>query len=241
MIHTTSISEADALSADLSALKAGDRLRLLHERYGSRLVATTSFGIQAAVMLHLIHEHAPEIPVVFIDTGYLFPETYRYADELERQLNLDLRVYQPALTAARLEALRGKLWEQGKAGADQYGLLTKVEPMDRALKDLGADVWISGVRRSQSKTRAERAFAEQQKKTLKVYPILDWADAQVSVYMSQHGLPPHPLADQGYVTMGDWHSTLPVSDDGDAESTRFNGQKYECGLHLDSGVSDFQI
>jgi phosphoadenosine phosphosulfate reductase len=113
--------------------------------------------------------------------------------------------------------------------------------MDRALKELGADVWISGVRRSQSKSRAERSFAEQQKKTLKVYPILDWADAQVNVYMHQQDLPPHPLAEQGYVTMGDWHSTVPVSETGDAESTRFNGEKYECGLHLDSGVSDFQI
>ena len=65
------------LSAEVAPLRAGDRIRLLHERLGDRLVATTSFGIQAAVMLHLIHEHAPKIPIVFIDTGYLFPETYR--------------------------------------------------------------------------------------------------------------------------------------------------------------------
>ncbi|MGC4016996.1 MAG: phosphoadenylyl-sulfate reductase [Luteolibacter sp.] len=239
---STSISEADALSAELAALKAGDRLKLLHERYGSRLVATTSFGIQAVVMLHLIHENAPEIPVVFIDTGYLFPETYQYIDEVTKRFpKLDLRVYQPALTAARMEALYGKLWEQGKEGNDRYGIITKVEPMDRALKEIGGDVWLSGVRRSQSSTRANRSFAEQQKKTLKVYPILDWADAQVNIYMNQHALPPHPLAEQGYATMGDWHSTSPVVEGQDAESTRFNGEKYECGLHLDSGVSDFQI
>jgi phosphoadenosine phosphosulfate reductase len=113
--------------------------------------------------------------------------------------------------------------------------------MDRALKELGADVWISGVRRSHSSSRAERAFAEQQKKTLKVYPILDWADAQVSVFMHEHGLSRHPLEAEGYVTMGDWHSTRPAVDGLDAEATRFNGEKYECGLHLDSGNSDFQI
>jgi len=239
---STSLSEADALSAELASLKAGDRLRVLHERYGSRLVATTSFGIQAVVMLHLIHEHAPEIPVVFIDTGYLFDETYRYIDEVTKRFpKLDLRVYQPALTAARMEALYGKLWEQGKEGNERYGLITKVEPMDRALKEIGGDVWLSGVRRSHSRSRADRSFAEQQKKTLKVYPILDWADAQVNIYMNQHALPPHPLAAQGYVTMGDWHSTAPAEEGQDAESTRFNGEKYECGLHLDSGVSDFQI
>lgn len=241
MIETTSITEAEALSNELAALKAGERLRLLHQRYGSRLVATTSFGIQAAVMLHLIHEHAPKIPVVFIDTGFLFPETYQYADDLGKRLNLDLRVYLPTVSAARMQALWGNLWEQGKEGADKYGVLTKIEPLDRALKELGADVWISGVRRSQSKTRADRAYAEQQKKTLKVYPILDWADAQVSVYMNQHNLPPHPLAEKGYVTMGDWHSTAPAADGINAEATRFNGEKYECGLHLDSGVPDFQI
>lgn len=241
MIQTNSISEADTLSAELAALKAGERLKLLHQKYGDRLVASTSFGLQAAVMLQLIAENAPEIPVVFIDTGYHFPETYRYADELAKKLSLDLRVYQPSISSARMEALYGKLWEQGKEGAERYAVFTKIEPMNRALKEIGGDVWLSGVRRSQSKTRADRAFAEQQKKTLKVYPILDWADAQVNLYMNQKGLPPHPLAEKGYVTMGDWHSTVPAVDGLDAEATRFNGQKYECGLHLESTSSDFQI
>lgn len=241
MTDTLPITGAEQLSADLARLKAGERLELLHDRYGSRLVASTSFGLQAAVMLKLIADHAPGIPVVFIDTGYHFPETYRYADELAKRFGTDLRIYQPTHSAARMEALYGKLWEQGREAMDQYGLFTKIEPMNRALSELGADVWISGVRRSHSNSRAERAFAEQQKKTLKVYPILDWADAQVSVYMHDHGLPPHPLAEQGYVTMGDWHSTRPAVDGLDAEATRFNGEKYECGLHLDSGNSDFQI
>ena len=238
---TPTATEAEALSAELAGLKAGDRLRLLHERYGKRLVASTSFGLQAAVMLDLIARNAPEIPVVFIDTGYHFPETYRYAEELTERLGTDLRVYHPTHSAARIEALWGKLWEQGKEGMDRYGVLTKIEPMDRALRETGADVWISGLRRSQSSTRVERPFAEQQKKTLKVYPILDWADAQISVYMHDRSLPRHPLEAEGYVTMGDWHSTRPAVDGLSAEDTRFNGEKYECGLHLDSGNTDFQI
>jgi phosphoadenosine phosphosulfate reductase len=240
-IATPGTTEAEALSAELARLKAGDRLKLLHERYGKRLVASTSFGLQSAVMLDLIARHAPEIPVVFIDTGYHFPETYRYWDELVTRFGTDLRVYQPTHTAARMEALWGKLWEQGLEGLSKYAVLTKIEPMDRALRELGADVWISGLRRSQSATRVERPFAEQQKKTLKVYPILDWADAQVAFYMNERNLPNHPLAEHGYVTMGDWHSTQPATDGLDAEATRFNGEKYECGLHLDSGNTDFQI
>ncbi len=159
---------------------------MLYARLGDRLVASTSFGLQAAVMLHLIHEHAPRIPVVFIDTGFLFPETYRYGEELCKRLNIDLRVYQPAVSAARLQALWGNLWEDGQQGADRYGMITKIEPMNRALRETGADVWLSGLRRSQSKTRVDRPLVERQKKTVKAYPILDWADAQVEFYFQQN-------------------------------------------------------
>lgn len=232
--------DPEGLSAVLSPLRAGERIRLLYEQLGDRLVATTSFGLQAGVMLHLIHEFAPKVPVVFIDTGFLFPETYQYAEELAARFDLDLRIYQPTMSAARMQALYGDLWAQGKEGADRYGLITKVEPMNRALRETGADVWLSGLRRSQSKTRQDRPFVEQQKKTVKAYPILDWADAQVDLYFHQNQIPRHPLAAKGYLTMGDWHSTRP-SEDGTAEGTRFNGEKYECGLHLDSGTPDFQI
>ena len=230
----------EELSAALAPLRAGERIRLLHEQLGSRLLATTSFGIQSAVMLHLIHSHAPQIPVVFIDTGFLFPETYRYAELLISRFQPDLRIYQPTVSAARMQALWGNLWELEKEDTDRYAMLTKIEPLNRALRESGDDVWISGLRRSQSPTRADRPLVERQKKTLKAYPILDWADAQVAHYFHQHELPHHPLSAKGYVTMGDWHSTRPAQDD-TAETTRFNGQKYECGLHLDSGSADFQI
>jgi phosphoadenosine phosphosulfate reductase len=231
---------AETLATALSPLNAAERLRVLHEEFGNRVVATTSFGLQAAVMFHLIHHHAPQIPVVFIDTGYLFPETYQYMQVLMEKWPVDLRTYFPKMSAAHQEAIYGKLWEQGKEGNEKYGIINKVEPMNRALQELGADVWISGLRRSQSSTRVNRPFAEQQKKTLKVYPILDWADAQVAAYMASNNIPPHPLADQ-YVTMGDWHSTAPAEQGVEAEYTRYNGQKYECGLHEVSPNSDFQI
>jgi len=161
-------------------------------------------------------------------------------EELTARFTLDLRIYQPTYSAARMQAIWGDLWDQGKEGAERYGRLTKIEPMNRALRESGADVWLSGLRRSQSKTRENRPLVERQKNTLKAYPILDWADAQVELYFKQHDLPRHPLAADGYVTMGDWHSTRPAAG-GDVEATRFNGAKYECGLHLASGGSDFQI
>ena len=216
------------------------RIRLLCERYPGQVVASTSYGLQAGVMLKLLKDYAPEIPVVFIDTGYLFDETYRYAVQLEQELDFRAKVYRSEWSPAWQEAVHGKLWEQGAAGLEKYALLNKVEPMNRAVRELGAKVWLSGLRRCQSRTRVERPFAEQQSQTIKAYPILDWTDATVESYLTEADLPRHSLADE-YVTMGDWHSTEKRSSTGSDEETRFNGEKYECGLHLDSGVNDFQI
>ncbi len=235
------VTDQHDINAAFEKMKAPERIKWLHQEYGSRLVLSSSFGLQAAVMLHLVSQHAPEVPVVWIDTGYLFPETYAYVEELKEKLDLNLKEYQPLMTSARQEALYGKLWEQEAEGNAKYGLINKVEPMSRALKELDTDVWLSGLRRSQSSTRVNRPFLEQQKKTLKVYPILDWKDARVQQYYRDHNLPKHPLEAQGYQTMGDWHSTNPVEEGQSAEDSRYGGNKYECGLHLDSGATDFQI
>ena len=231
----------EELSALLEPLKAHERILQLKEIYRSRVVASSSFGLQASVMLHLISKHAPEIPIIFVDTGYCFPETYQFAHSFIEDWELDIRVFNPAITAARQKALYGNLWEQGEEGNKKYALLNKVEPMNRALSEIGGDVWLSGLRRSQSSTRVERAFAEKQKATMKVYPILDWADAQLEAYYQEHDLPRHPLEEQGFLTMGDWHSTRKPNAGETAEDTRFGGTKYECGLHQDSGQIDYQI
>jgi phosphoadenosine phosphosulfate reductase len=229
--------EAESIANSLESKKAGERIKHLHETYGDRVVASTSFGLQAAIMLHLISENAPQIPVIFVDTGYLFPETYNYIEQLKSELDVDLRIYQPKLTAAYQEALYGKLWEQGEEGNKKYSHINKIEPMNRAIKEIGGDIWLSGLRRAQSSTRAERALAEDQGCTIKVYPILDWADAQVASYFFKNTLPKHPLEAKGFVTMGDTHSTIPLQDGMTVEQTRFNGNQYECGLH----VNDYQI
>ncbi len=238
-IHTA--TDVEKVNASFERMTAPERISWLYKEFGSRLVLSSSFGLQAAVMLDLVRKNAPEMPVIWLDTGYLFAETYRYAEQLIETLGVDIKVYQPKLSAARQEALHGKLWEQGEEGNARYSLINKIEPMNRALQELGADIWVSGLRRSHSSTRAGRQFAEQQKRTLKVYPILDWADAQVSAYFYDNNLPKHPLEAEGYQTMGDWHSTSPVVAGESAESSRFGGEKYECGLHLSSDAGDYQI
>lgn len=238
---SSSVLAAQPSAPDLSTLGAEARIRWALEEFGDKLILTTSFGIQAAVMLHLATRVAPGIPVVFIDTGYLFPETYRFADELTKRLKLNLKTYTPRRTPAQQEALEGKRWEAGLDGLKAYNFENKVEPMDRAVRELGASAWLAGLRRSQSSTREALQFVQVQNKITKIHPILDWDNRTVHRYLTEHGLPYHPLWDKGYVSVGDWHSSAPLQPGQTEEQTRFGGLKRECGLHELSGKSDFSI
>lgn len=238
----TKTVQPDALAdLDLELASATERIAWAYRTYGDALVLTTSFGVQSAVMLHLVTTQIPKIPVVFVDTGYLFPATYTFAAELTERLNLNLKTYTPNQTAAQQEALYGKLWEQGLDGLERYNRINKVEPMNRAVKALGATAWLSGLRRTQSSTREERKVVEPQNKVTKIYPIIDWNDRDIYAYLTENGLPYHPLWEQGYVSVGDWHSTKKLGDGMSEEATRFGGLKRECGLHEVTGGSDFQI
>lgn len=230
-----------AIPTHLEHASAEDRVRWAVESFGDGLVLTTSFGIQAAVMLHLVTRVVPRIPVVFIDTGYLFPETYRFARDLTERLELNLKTYLPASSAAQQEALHGKLWEQGIDGLKRYNFVNKVEPMDRAVRELGATAWLAGLRRSQASTREALPVVQRQNRLTKIHPILDWDNRQVHRYLTTHGLPYHPLWEQGYVSVGDWHSTTKLEAGMSEEQTRFGGLKRECGLHEPSGRGDFSI
>ncbi len=225
------VEDLSLTNARLAAASAEDRVRWALERFAERIVLSSSFGAQAAVSLHLITRQHPDIPVVLVDTGYLFPETYQFVDELQRRLKLNLKVYRPRLTPAWLEARYGRLWEQGVEGIDRYNELVKVEPMRRALRDLGADAWFAGLRRQQASSRQHLQVVEQQNGRSKIHPIIDWTDRDVFEYLQRHNLPYHPLWHQGYVSIGDVHTTRRLEDGMSEEETRFFGLKRECGLH----------
>lgn len=194
---------------------------------------SSSFGAQAAVSLHLVTRQKPDIPVILVDTGYLFPETYRFIDALTARFDLNLKVYRPQIGIAWMEARHGRIWEEGVDGITRYNRLRKVEPMQRALAELGVRTWIAGLRRSQSRTRAKIDVVELRDGRWKLHPLADWSDRDVWTYMQRHGLPYHPLWDRGYVSIGDVHTTRPLTGDMSPEDTRFFGLKRECGLHFD--------
>jgi phosphoadenosine phosphosulfate reductase len=169
--------------------------------------------------------------VVLIDTGYLFPETYRFVDELQQRIGFDLKIYRPRLSPTWQEVKYGKLWEKGEEGIRRYNMLNKVEPMERALKELQVGTWFSGLRRVQSDTRQDIRVLRRHHETVKVHPILDWSDRDVHRYLKAHELPYHPLWDQGYVSIGDTHTSRPLGEGMDGQDTRFFGLLRECGLH----------
>lgn len=219
------------LNAELAGLGAEQRVAWTLRHIPGQPVLSSSFGAQAAVSLHMITRQQPDIPVVLIDTGYLFPETYRFVDELSERLALNLKVYRPSLSPAWMEARHGRLWEQGVAGIDHYNQLRKVEPMQRALSELQATAWFAGLRRQQSRSRASIDFAERRNGHWKFHPLADWTDRDIGEYLARQGLPYHPLWQHGYVSIGDHHTSHRWQPGMDAEDTRFFGLKRECGLH----------
>ena len=223
----------EELNAMLETSTAQQRVEWALANGPANAALSSSFGAQAAVMLHMLTQQQADIPVILIDTGYLFPETYRFADELQERLKLNLQVFRPLVSRAWMEARHGRLWENGLVGIEQYNGLRKVEPMKRALKELGISTWFTGLRRSQASSRTQTPILQQRDGRLKVNPIADWTDRDIWVYLKKHDLPYHPLWNEGYVSIGDFHTTSRWEPGMSAEDTRYFGIKRECGIHLE--------
>lgn len=216
---------------DLLKLNLDQRVEWAFDHLEPNFVLTSSFGAQSAVTLHLMTQHQADIPVVLIDTGYLFPETYQFIDQLTERLKLNLKVFKSELSPAWLESRYGQLWEQNLEGINKYNDIMKVKPLAKALKQLGAKTWFSGIRNHQSDSRKDVKIVEQKGKMTKFHPIIDLTDRDVYQYLKKHNLPYHPLWEKGYVSIGDVHTTQPLSVVENLQDTRFFGLKRECGIH----------
>lgn len=232
--HGLPIDHPAALRS-LEGLDPQARLGWALDTFGEGLALTTSFGIQSAVLLHMLSQldGGVTVPVIWVDTGYLPAETYHYAKQLRELLGFDLRVAQADLSPARMEALHGRLWETGRLEDLQlYNRLRKVEPLDRAFETLAVTCWASGVRGRQTDHRSTMAVLEPVRGRWSLRPLLSWSRRDVFYYMERHGLPQHPLFEQGYSTVGDWHTSAPDDGSASGRATRFGGLQQECGIHL---------
>ena len=225
---------------ELENLTAQEVLTWGHKKFDNQFAITTSFGIQSSVLLNMVSKLClqKKIKIFWIDTGYLPPETYHYAEKLIEHLSLEVEVLQSELSPARMEAKYGKLWETNKeSDLDKYHELRKIKPLENALEKYNIQCWASGIRSSQTEDRNKMQFLDLIRQRLSLRPLLNWTNKDIFYYMEENNLPAHPLFFKGYSTVGDWHSSSPDGIDIKGRATRFGGIKQECGIH----INDYQI
>lgn len=222
--------QARQLADELGHLPAARLLEVLISRtFPGRIALVSSFGAEAAVLLHMVSVLDAATPILFLDTGKLFGETLRYRDRLVARLGLrDLRTITPDADEVGAADPHGRLWQ---SDPDRCCFVRKVAPLQRALR--GFDAWINGRKRYHGGSRASVDVIEADGPRIKVNPLSAWLPADIETYFSTHDLPRHPLVEDGYASIG----CLPCSDrtapGEDVRSGRWRGRgKTECGIHL---------
>ena len=222
----TTASVSDALP-----LTASTFLRE-HLQHARRACITSSFQAEDVVVLHMALQIQPRIPVLFLETGYHFPETLEYRDRIASEWNLNLVNVEPEISVAEQESQFGIL---NQTAPDRCCGLRKVEPLFRALG--GYTTWVTGLRREQSKSRANlqphEFFTLPTGHILaKLSPLSEWTSRDVWHYAEQHSIPLLSLYEQGYTSIGCAPCTSLPFDPTDPRSGRWSGRKLECGIHL---------
>ncbi len=224
-----------SLEHEFERCSAQDLIRWAVETFGDDLAVSSSFGADSAVMLHLATQVKPDIKIITVDTGFLFPETIAFRDELARRLGLNLLVYRPVMDRESFIAEHGRMW---RSSPDACCAFNKREPFDRAKRELGIRCWMTGIRREQSVTRKATPIVQHDHLGLvKLCPIARWTARDVHDYLQKHDLPYHPLREQGYLSIGcqpeEDYCTRKVRPGEDPRAGRWAGfDKTECGLHV---------
>ncbi|HTB33752.1 MAG TPA: phosphoadenylyl-sulfate reductase [bacterium] len=220
--------EREALNERFKGAHPRDIMAYACEFFGDDIAISSSFGADSACLLSLAVAVKPSIPVIFINTGFHFPETLAFRDELVARLKLNLKEVGPAMGHAEFLKQYGKLYE---SDPDRCCEINKVEPLKRAM--VGLRCWMSGVRADQTAYRQKMQFFEQKGEDFyKVSPLLGWSTKQVFDHIKASGLPMHPLWDKGYSSIGCEPCTAVPGDPGDPRSGRWKGKnKSECGIH----------
>jgi phosphoadenosine phosphosulfate reductase len=203
-------------NAELRSASPLDIVRWAVAQARGRALVSTNFRPYEAVVLHLGVQVQPDLPVLWVDHGYNRPATYRHAEQLRKQLHLNLKAYLPRITAAHRDTIYGPIPStDDEEGLKQFSALMKLEPFQRGMKELGPTVWITALRKVQNPNRAglDIVAPDPNFGTLKISPVFYWTDAEMEAYLRQHGLP------------NEWDYFDPAKAD----------EKRECGLHANWG------
>ena len=224
--------DVDRIAEEVESLAPEEALeRVLRVSESIKVCLTCSFQMEGMVLAHLLKERLPALPVLFLDTGYHFPQTYEYRDRMMRQWSLNVVNVLPTQTVAEQESTFGILYRVDPTRCCQ---MRKVEPLMRALEPY--DMWFTGLRREQSPTRKHLKKVELHRlptgKTLwKVNLLADWTSEQVWQYADENGIPYLPQYDEGYLSIGCEPCTALPTDPNNPRSGRWGGTKLECGIH----------
>ncbi len=228
-------AQAEEWSRELEGRPAAEIIRWAVDRFGDGLVVGSSFGKDSLVIIDIARRLRPQIPVLFLETGYHFPETLAFRDQLRAELHLNIVDVRPDLTVPEQDATYGS--NLFARTPDQCCEMRKVAPLRRALA--GRAAWMTGVRRSQHPARASTPVVEWQETSdsgtglYKVNPLVAWPLPEVDSYLDMHDLPRHPLWAKGYASVGCAPCTMPVAAGEPERAGRWKGfGKVECGINV---------
>jgi phosphoadenosine phosphosulfate reductase len=212
-------------------------------QFGDDLVMSSSFGADSAVLLHIANQLKPGIRVVFVDTGYLFPETHAFMEQLRLKLNLNVWTYRTKNDPITYLHHAGEENPTWRKNVEACCAANKNEPFERAMKELSPRAWLRGIRRDQANTRADKDFISWSRRfgCLAVSPLLKWGARDVHAYLKKHDLPRHPLWGKGYASIGcnPLSCTRPIGEGEDPRAGRWSGhEKIECGINVDKNSLD---
>lgn len=203
-MQTTPPFDLEALNQQFESAHPSEVVRWAYEQFGEDLILSSSFGAESAVMLGLSTEVFPAIKVVMVDTGYLFPETYQFMEELRLKLGLNIWTYRTKndpIEYLKQAAEEDHTWRNN---VEACCAANKNEPMERAMQELKPKAWLRGIRRQQASTRGGRQFVEWSDRynCWAISPLLTWGGKEVYEYLQSKGLPYHPLWEKGYLSIG---------------------------------------
>jgi len=223
-----------------------DIVRWAAAQFAPDLVMTSSFGAESALLIHMAVQHVPDVRVVMIDTGYLFPETHAFMESLRQRFALNVWTYRTRNDPIAWLRQAGEDNPTWRKDVEACCGVNKNEPMERAMRELRPRAWLRGIRRNQAETRSRANFVEwsARYKCYAVSPLLNWGSREIHAYMKQHDLPYHPLYEKGYPSIGcnPLSCTRAVQPGQDPRAGRWAGSdKLECGINVDNSLDSANL
>ena len=223
-----------------------DIVRWAIAQFGPDVLMTSSFGAESALLIHMAVREMPDMRVVMVDTGYLFPETHAFMESLRRRFDLNVWTYRTRNDPIAWLRAAGEENPTFRKDPDACCAANKVEPTARAMRELRPRAWLRGIRRNQAETRARAKFIEWSARynCYAISPLLNWTGREIYGYMKQHDLPYHPLYEKGYASIGcnPLSCTSPIMPGQDPRSGRWaKSGKVECGINVENSLDSANL